>query len=161
MAWHSCLRTPFLNQPVKGSKTLLKSARQHFHANVPLISNKFSCTSCALVGFKILAHFFNTLTPITCIAFIIDRNSCNKFKRNYVENYQHLLEALLNFRNLHKISSILKKDHLHCFNMSEVIDSKKCGYLNALKLLFQNTLWKWTCSEVENTAEVFTEALFC
>ena len=30
-------------------------------------------------------------------------------------------------------------------NMSEVIASEKCGYLNALKLLFQNTLCESKC----------------
>ena len=32
-----------------------------------------------------------------------------------------------------------KKDQPHTLNISEVIDSEKCGYLNARKLLFQNT----------------------
>ena len=33
------------NQRVKRSKTLVKSARQHFYANIPLLSNKLSCAS--------------------------------------------------------------------------------------------------------------------
>ena len=47
-----------------------------------------------------------------------------------------------------------KKDHLYSLNTSELIVSKECGYLNALKLLFQNTLREWTCSRVLNTAEM-------
>ena len=62
MLLNSCFRTPFGNQPVKGSKTLLKFARQQFYANVPLISNKLSCVSCLLVGSEMLGHFFETLT---------------------------------------------------------------------------------------------------
>ena len=33
-----------------------------------------------------------------------------------------------------------KKDHLYSLNILEVSDSEKCGYLNARKPLFQNTL---------------------
>ena len=58
----SCFRTPFGSQPFKRSKTRLKSARQHFYANFPLISNKLSYVSCHLVGSQILRPFFNTLT---------------------------------------------------------------------------------------------------
>ena len=41
-----------------------------------------------------------------------------------------------------KFWAFWKKYHLHGFNMPEVIDSEKRGYLNALKLVFQNILWK-------------------
>ena len=51
-----------------------------------------------------------------------------------------------------------KKDQLHTLNTWEVIESKKCGYLNARILLFQNTLQESTCSRVPNTAEVSTAA---
>ena len=33
-----------------------------------------------------------------------------------------------------------EKDQLHSLNILEVIDSDKCGYLNARKFLFYNTL---------------------
>ena len=62
MSLDSCFRKLFGNQAVKGSKTLLKSGRQHFFANVPLISNKLSCGSCLLVGSEFLGPLFNTFT---------------------------------------------------------------------------------------------------
>ena len=52
-----------------------------------------------------------------------------------------------------------KKDQLYKFNISEVIDSEKCGYLNARKLLFQNTLPESTWSRVLNTANLIMVAL--
>ena len=58
----SCFITSFRSQSVKASQTLLKSARQHFYANFPLISNKLNCVSCILVGSEIIGPFFNTLT---------------------------------------------------------------------------------------------------
>ena len=57
----SCFRTPFRIQRLKGSQTLLKSARQRFYPNFPLISNKFSCLSYLLIGSEILEPFVNTL----------------------------------------------------------------------------------------------------
>ena len=52
-----------------------------------------------------------------------------------------------------------KKDQRYTLNIWEVIDSEKCGYLNAQKLLFQNTLPESTCSQVLNTAERTMAAL--
>ena len=46
---------------IKGSKTQLKSARQHFYATVPLTSNKLSCVSCLILGFEMLGQLFNWL----------------------------------------------------------------------------------------------------
>ena len=43
-----------------------------------------------------------------------------------------------------RFQEFLEKVHLQSFNMSEVIDSEKYGYLNALKLLFQDTFSKST-----------------
>ena len=57
----SCFRTRFRSQHVKRSETLLKSSRQHFYTNFPLISNKLSCVSCLLVGSEMLGSSFNTL----------------------------------------------------------------------------------------------------
>ena len=52
-----------------------------------------------------------------------------------------------------------KKDQLFSLNISEVSDSEKCGYLNARKLLFQNTLRESTYPRVLNTADTTMEAL--
>ena len=69
--------------------------------------------------------------PITCVLVTIDRNSRNKFQRNYLQNQKHFLEFLLHFWNLQKILSILEKRMtFHNFNISGVIESEKCGYLN-------------------------------
>ena len=52
-----------------------------------------------------------------------------------------------------------KKNHLYKLNILEVIHSEKYGYLNARKLLFQNTLRESMCSRPLNTAETTTAAL--
>ena len=56
------MKTSFGNQRLKGSKTLLNSAQQHFYANVALIWKKFSCASCLLVRSEILGLVLTTLT---------------------------------------------------------------------------------------------------
>ena len=43
--------------------------------------------------------------------------------------------------------------------ISGVIDSEKGGYLENRKLLFQNTLLKWTFEGVLNTAQAYTAVL--
>ena len=52
-----------------------------------------------------------------------------------------------------------KKDQLHSLNIWEVIESEKCGYLNARTAPVLNTLPESTRSRVRNTAEICTVAL--
>ena len=52
-----------------------------------------------------------------------------------------------------------KKGQRYNLNFSQVIDSEKYGYLNARKLLLQNTLPESTCSRVLNTAGTTMAAL--
>ena len=108
MPWNWCFRKPFGNEPVKESKIVLKSPQHHFYANVQLISKKLSFVWCLLVGSEILGPLITRWRPITCILVIIDRNSHNKFKYNYLQNCQHFLQLLFDFQNLHKILTIFK-----------------------------------------------------
>ena len=109
MSENYCFKTPFANQPVKMAKTLLKSSRQHFQPNVPLISNKLSSVSCLLVRSEILGPLFNTLTAA-------EMHSCHNWQKLLQQVQTRLsskastfLQVLLHFRNLYKVSSILKK----------------------------------------------------
>ena len=78
-----------------------------------------------------------------------------EFKRNFLKIEKQLLQFLLRIWNLHPILCIFKKnDHLDSLNISEVIDSEKCSYLNAKKQLFQNTFRQWTCSRVPDTVQI-------
>ena len=44
------------------------------------------------------------------------------------------------FKSTQNFAHFEKKDQLQSLNISEVADHDKCGYFNAPKLLFQNTL---------------------
>ena len=58
-----------------------------------------------------------------------------------------------------KFSTFKKKDVLDRSNICEVIDFKKCAYLNGKKLLFYNTLRESTSSGVPNTAQICAASL--
>ena len=58
----SWLRTPFANERVNGSQTLLKSARHHYYPLFLSICGKFSWKKSALVWYEILRLFVKTLT---------------------------------------------------------------------------------------------------
>ena len=104
----SSFRKLFGIKRVKGSQTLLKSARQVFYFIFPFTSKKVTCVSCLLVGSETEDRLRTRWRPITCIVVIIERNSSNKFQRSYLENKNYFLKLLLHFWNLHKILKILK-----------------------------------------------------
>ena len=132
-----CFRRPFGSQRVKWSETFLKSARSHFYANSLLISNKLSCVSCVLVASEILRPFSNMLTAD-------HKYSCHNWekfpqqvqlqlspqRKTFFGSFIGFLKFTWNFERF------FKKDYVHSWKIFEVIDSKKCGYLNARKLLF-------------------------
>ena len=62
-------------------------------------------------------------------------------------------------QSTHNFMHFKKNDQLHSFNILEVIDSEKCGYLNAPNLHFQDALPESTRSGVLNTAEMTMEEL--
>ena len=137
---NACFRTLFANQHVKGSKTLRKCAQQHVYANVPVISNKLSSVKCFLLGTEILRPISNTFTAAHIHSCHNWQNQRFKFKRTYHQTHQHFVNFDCFCQIYIKIWVFWKINHLHSFNMSEVIASEKCGYLNALKLLFSNNL---------------------
>ena len=52
----------FRRQHVKGSQTLLRSARNQFHTTLPLISDRGSRKMLVLIRSEFLEQFLNTLT---------------------------------------------------------------------------------------------------
>ena len=52
----------FGRQHITGSQTLLRSARNHFHATLPIIGDIGSAKRLVRVRCELLAEFFNTLT---------------------------------------------------------------------------------------------------
>ena len=59
---NSTFRTSSANHRAKGSQTFFKPARQLFHSNLPLISDKLTWKTSVLVKSQILELFFKTFT---------------------------------------------------------------------------------------------------
>ena len=83
--------------------------------------------------------------PIKCILVRIERSSHNMFKGQSLKKAQHFLNLYCIFDITENLEHFEKKDQLHIFNISAVIDSRKCGYFNVRMLLFENTFQESTC----------------
>ena len=114
-------RKPFGSQRVKWWETLLKSKRQHFYADFPLISKKLSCVSCLLVGSEVLGPFCGMLTAD-------HKCSCHNWEKFAQEGQAQLYSkpktffgsfiAFLKF--IWNFERFWKKDRLHSWNIFEV-----------------------------------------
>ena len=83
------------------------------------------------------------------------------FKSHFLKKQKHSLKSFPDFGIYRKSSAFSKKkDQLGSLNMLEVIESGKCGYLNAWKLRFWNTLRESTCSRVPNIAEIYRVGIY-
>ena len=132
MSQSSCFRTRFLTQSVDVSQTLLKSPRQHFYPNFQLIENKLSQKTSLRVRSEILGLFLDTLA------------ADHTYSRHNWAKFQQEIQTILSqkwkthsgifiafFQSTQNFAHLEKKDQFHSLSIREVIDSKKCGYLNA------------------------------
>ena len=123
------------------SKTLLKSARRCFYVNFPLISDKSRTERSLLVRYKILALCSNKLTGDHMYSHLkreifpqLVRTQLVQKPKTFYQIFMAFFQATSNLEHFGK------KDELHTLNLSEFIDTEACGFLNAQKLLLQNTL---------------------
>ena len=137
----SSFRTPFASKRVHGSQTLLEFALQHFHPNFPLIKDNLSWKTSLLARSEILGLFGNTLTA----DHMSSRHRWDKLMQQvqmllsqkqkiFSEIFIEFLESTQNFAHFQR------NDQLYPLNISEVIENDKCGYFNARKLFFKNTV---------------------
>ena len=138
--------TAFGNQPVNGKETLLKSARHYYYPIFPWIWDKLSWKKSALVSSKILGLFVNTLTAEYIYS---DRNM-----QTFTQQVQTLLSLkqktfsgffILFLKSTWNGEHFQKKGESSSLSISEIIDSKRGGYLSAWKALLQNSFRQSTC----------------
>ena len=158
----SCFRRLFCSQSVDGSQALRKSIWQELDPNFPLIQQKVSQKISLSLRCEILGLFSKTLAS----NHMYFRDNWGKFPqgvitplsqkgKTFFQIFVVFLESTESFINFDK------KFQLYSLNSWEVIDSEKCGCLNAQKLPFQNTLPQSKCSGETNTAEIcLAERLF-
>ena len=141
----SYFRTPFGSQRVNGSKTLLKCAGQKFYSSFALIS-EISTTKtfllfrsqiwrlcfCRLTGDHMYSHLHREIFPQ------LVRTPLSQKPETFSRIYIPFFKSTWNFEIFGK------KEAPRHLNISEVSDTEECGFLNAQKLLLQNTLLKST-----------------
>ena len=93
----SSFTTPFGSQSVRGSQTLLKSPRNRFYPNFPLIQDKLSLKHLSQSDPKSKDSLLTRWLLITCILLIVERNPGNLSNRNYLQNQKQFLKVLLHF----------------------------------------------------------------
>ena len=131
-------RTTFCNQCVNGLLTLLKSARHYYYLIFPWIWEKLSWEKSVLVRSKILGLFVNTLTPEY------------KYSSRNMETFMQQVQTQLSLKQKAFSWSFIaflkltwngehfqKKGESSSLSISEIIDSKRGGYLSAWKALLQ------------------------
>ena len=98
------------SQPVKVSKTLLKSAWQYFCRVFWSVWNKMSLKKSLSVVSETLRLFVNILTPDDKYTLSVKASvSGNQFKCKYRQIEKYFLNLFLHFPNLHKILDTLKE----------------------------------------------------
>ena len=137
----SCFTTPFGNQRVNGFQTPLKVARQHYYPFSPWISGKLSWKKTALLWFKILRLFLNTLTA--------DDKYSSRNMQNFVQQLRTLLSQKRKILSGFFIAFLKcswnsehfeKKDECPSLIICEIIVSERGCYWNVWKVLLQNTI---------------------
>ena len=133
-------RTAFGNQPVNGQETLLKSARHYYYPIFPWVWDKLSWQKSALVRCKILGLFVNTLTAEYTYS---GRNMQTLTQQVQTplylkqKTFSRFFIAFLKFT--WNGEHFQKKGESSSLSISEIIDSKRGGYLSAWKSLLQNS----------------------
>ena len=139
-------RTDLRNQPVNGYETLLKSARHYYYPIFPWIWDKLSWKKSALVRSKILGLFVNTLTA--------EYTSSLRNMQTFTQQVQTPLslkqKSFSGFFNAFLKSTwngehFQKKGESSSLSISEIIDSKRGGYIRAWKALLQISFRQSTC----------------
>ena len=133
-------RTAFGNQPVNEKETLLKSARHYYYPIFPWIWDKLSWKKSVLVRSKILGLFVNTLTS----EYMYSGRNMQTFTQQVQtplslkqKKFSGFLIALL--KSTWNGEHFQKKGESSSLSISEIIDSKRGGYLSAWKAFLQNS----------------------
>ena len=102
--------------------------------------DKLSWKKSALVRSKILGLFVNTFTAEYTYSGRNMKTLTQQVQTPLSVNQRHFLDFLLRFWNLYEMENILnKKGGSSTLSISEIIDSKRGGYLSAWEALLQKS----------------------
>ena len=143
----SCFRTPFGSNRVKGSQTLLKSARQHFYANFHSCQAKWEMYHTFWWDMKCEDRLITRWRLITCFSVSIDRNSRNKFQRNYLQYQKHFLELFRSYwiqkMCLLECPKAPVSEHPFVVNLLKVLKHSWSLHKSTFMLTFHSCQTKW------------------
>ena len=127
----SSFGTPFANERVNGSQTLLKSARNHYYPLLSSIRGKLSYKRSPAVWCEILRLFVNALT------------ADDKYSGSNMQNFPQQVQTPLSQKQktlswffiaflkcAWNLEHFQKKDEYPSVILSEIIDAERRGYLN-------------------------------
>ena len=133
-------RTAFGNQPVNRYQTLLKSARHYYYPIFPWVWDKLSWKKPALVRSKILGLFVNTLTSEYTYSGRNMQTLTQQVQTPLSLKQKSICQFFIAFlKSTWNGEHFQKKGESSSLSISEIIDSKRGGYLSAWKALLQNS----------------------
>ena len=131
MSKKSCFGTPFPNERVNGSQTLLKSARHNYYPLFSSIRGKLSCKKSPSVWYEILSLFVNALTSDDKYSDSNMQNFPQQFQTPLSQKQKTLSGFFIAFMICAwNLEHFQKKDGYPSLIISEIIDAERSGYLN-------------------------------
>ena len=131
MSKKSCFGTPFANEGVNRSQTLLKSQRHHYYPLLSSIRGKLSCKKSPSVWYEILSVFVNALTADDKYSVSNMQNFPQQFQTPLSQKQKTLSGFLIAFmKSAWNLEHFQKKDEYPSLIISEIIDAERRGYLN-------------------------------
>ena len=136
----------FGRQHVNGSQTLLRSARNQFHTNLPLIWETRSRKRLVLVRSKFLGHFVNTLTA----DYQYFRYNRENLWGQVLMQISRKLKTFFGFsipflKSSLNLEYFKREDQSHSLSITEVSNYETGSYLYVQKAIFHATLRQKTC----------------
>ena len=127
-----CFWKPFRSERVNESRKLVKSSGKYFYPTFSSFWAKLSLKNLFLMRSEILLQLLNTLTPNYEYSRSNKENLPLQIQvKLSIKPPSFLLFFLLIFGIYVKLPLFWKQHGRHRSNISEVIDSKRCAYLNA------------------------------
>ena len=136
----------FGRQHVNGSQTLLRSARNQFHTNLPLIWETRSRKRLVFVRSKFLGHFVNTLTA----DYHYFRYNRENLWGQVLMQISRKLKTFFGFsipflKSSLNLEYFKREDQSHSLSITEVSNYETGSYLYVQKAIFHATLRQKTC----------------
>ena len=130
MSKKSCFGTPFANERVNGSQTLLKSARHHYYPLFSSIRGKLSCKKSPSVWYEILSLFVNALTADDKYSDSNMQNFPQQFQTPLSQKQKTLSWFFIAFMKCAwNLEHFQKKDEYPSLIITEIIDAERRVYL--------------------------------